>query len=94
MFAAFVDPDGNPIEPGGADPGLPAPDDQQPIDQPPSDRLDQSFIDRVTGRAPPREPRPGTSQPQPLLQPRDLRPVLPPPNARPEPRVQESRPNQ
>jgi penicillin-binding protein 1A len=79
----FVDPDGNPVQPGmqqpdqgddGGDQG------DQPL-PPPQEKLDQQWMDRVLNRS---------------QQPRDSRPApgAPPVAPRTEPHPQDSRPNQ
>jgi penicillin-binding protein 1A len=90
----FVDADGNPVEPGAAqpaDPGEPLVDpDGNPLPQSSEERparperLDQEWMDQVLGRTPP----PGRAPP-----PRDRPPAAPPPD-RPTERPQDSRPTQ
>jgi penicillin-binding protein 1A len=93
---AYVDENGNPIEPG-APQNLPGdgeqvgPDGNPAADQgeaPPArqDRLDQEWMDRMIGRDSPR-PAPGRNPP------RDDRPAVTPP-PRPAERPQDARPNQ
>jgi penicillin-binding protein 1A len=80
----FVDPDGNPVEPG--DRAEPAPDEAPPPgdDEPqPRDKLDQDWIDKAIGRDPQPPPRrepqpPPRREPQPPMPKRD-------PNARQQP---------
>jgi penicillin-binding protein 1A len=92
----FVDEDGNPVEPGAAQPsdpgaplvdpdGNPLPPDQQEraIRTQPPERLDQEWMDQVLGRTPP----PNRPAPQ-----RERAPV--PPSDRPAERPQDSRPTQ
>ncbi|MDF7774196.1 PBP1A family penicillin-binding protein [Sphingomonas sp. AOB5] len=72
--SVFVDQDGNPVEPGG-----PAPD-------PGSDeKLDQEWIDRVTGNDPPEQQQPQQQQPAPG--PRD---IPRPPATQPQPQRPDS----
>jgi penicillin-binding protein 1A len=92
----FVDEDGNPVEPGAAQPsdpgaplvdpdGNPLPPDQQEhaVRSQPPERLDQEWMDQVLGRTPP----PNRPPPQ-----RERAPV--PPSDRPAERPQDSRPIQ
>jgi penicillin-binding protein 1A len=93
---SFVDEDGNPVEPGAAQPsdpgaplvdpdGNPLPPDQQEhaVRSQPPERLDQEWMDQVLGRTPP----PNRPAPQ-----RERAPVAP--SDRPVERPQDSRPTQ
>lgn len=82
----FVDPDGNPVEPGGGQsdgPASPLPDrgtgDPLP---PPPEKLDQAWMDRVLNRngAPVRDGRPAASAPPTAGRPGEQRGQQPRPN--------------
>jgi penicillin-binding protein 1A len=81
----FVDADGNPIEAPADDAGAPAPRDPDalPEDAPDQPRLDEEWIDRITGRPVQRAPR-DQRDPRDGRDPRDQRDPrdLPPPSAR------------
>jgi penicillin-binding protein 1A len=84
-----VDEDGNPIDNDPDEPIGQAPEEIDTAPQPTDEQLDQDWIDRMTGRGP---PRPAPTREAPQRDPYDRAPSRDVP--REQPRYQESRPNQ